>query len=107
MCNANEYEHFFWRFYIFCRSLKRKLDIDYVYANQLDFENGKLTGRVKGGIVDGQMKVKLLLQLAAEEGICPEQVIVVGDGANDLLMLSIDRELLMADPGARHGMVKR
>lgn len=76
-------------FTYFANYLKEKLGVDYVYANQLDFENGKLTGKVKGDIVDGQMKAKLLLKIAEEEGISPEQVIAVGDGANDLPMLAI------------------
>ena len=76
-------------FTYFANYLKNKLGIDYVYANELDFDNGKLTGEVKGEIIDGQMKAKLLTQLAAQEGISPEQVIAVGDGANDLPMLAI------------------
>ena len=76
-------------FTYFANYLKEKLGIDYVYANQLDFKNGKLTGKVKGDIIDGQMKAKLLVKLAEEEGISTEQVIAVGDGANDLPMLAI------------------
>lgn len=76
-------------FTYFANYLKEKLGIDYVYANQLDFENGKLTGKVKGDIIDAKMKARLLTQLAAEEGISTEQVIAVGDGANDLPMLAI------------------
>lgn len=76
-------------FTYFANYLKEKLGIDYVHANQLDFENGKLTGKVKGDIIDGNMKAKLLTQLAEQEGISTEQVIAVGDGANDLPMLSI------------------
>jgi phosphoserine phosphatase len=76
-------------FTYFANYLKEKLGIDYVYANQLDFENGRLTGKVTGEIVDGQMKARLLRQLAEQEGISLEQVIAVGDGANDLPMLSI------------------
>jgi len=76
-------------FTYFANYLKEKLGIDYVYANQLDFKNGKLTGKVSGDIVDGQMKAKLLTQLAEQEGISTEQVIAVGDGANDLPMLAI------------------
>ena len=76
-------------FTYFANFLKAKLGIDYVYANQLDFENGKLTGKVKGDIVDGQMKARLLTKLAEEESISTEQVIAVGDGANDLPMLAI------------------
>ncbi|MCW8988019.1 MAG: phosphoserine phosphatase SerB [Gammaproteobacteria bacterium] len=76
-------------FTYFANYLKEKLGIDYFYANQLDFENGKLTGKVKGDIIDGQMKAKLLVKIAEEEGISTEQVIAVGDGANDLPMLAI------------------
>jgi len=76
-------------FTYFANYLKEKLGVDYVYANQLDFENGKLTGKVKGDIVDGQMKANLLTKIAEQEGISTEQVIAVGDGANDLPMLAI------------------
>jgi phosphoserine phosphatase len=76
-------------FTYFANYLKEKLGIDYVYANQLDFEDGKLTGEVKGDIIDGNMKATLLSQLAEQEGISTEQVIAVGDGANDLPMLAI------------------
>ncbi len=76
-------------FTYFANFLKEKLGVDYVYANQLDFENGKLTGKVKGDIIDGEMKARLLMQIAQEEGISTEQVIAVGDGANDLPMLAI------------------
>lgn len=76
-------------FTYFANYLKQKLGIDYVYANQLDFKDGKLTGEVQGEIIDGDMKAKLLTQLAEQEGISTEQVIAVGDGANDLPMLAI------------------
>ena len=76
-------------FTYFANYLKEKLGVDYVYANQLDFKDGKLTGKVTGDIIDGQMKAKLLVKIAEEEGISTEQVIAVGDGANDLPMLAI------------------
>jgi phosphoserine phosphatase len=76
-------------FTYFANYLQQQLGIDYVYANELDFANGQLTGEVKGEIIDGQKKAKLLTELAAQLGISPEQVIAVGDGANDLLMLAI------------------
>ncbi len=76
-------------FTYFAEYLQKKFDIDYIFANQLDFENGKLTGKVKGEIIDGAMKAKLLRDLAQREQLSLEQVIAVGDGANDLPMLSI------------------
>ncbi|WP_303906073.1 phosphoserine phosphatase SerB [Thiohalomonas denitrificans] len=76
-------------FTFFAEHLRRKLGIDYVFANPLDIRQGKLTGKVKGEIIDGRRKAYLLHQLAAQEGISLEQVIAVGDGANDLPMLSI------------------
>ncbi len=76
-------------FSYFAEHLQRRLGIDDVHANQLEFENGRLTGRVTGRIVDGQLKAELLREIAAREGIRLEQVIAVGDGANDLPMLSI------------------
>lgn len=73
----------------FGRYLQDRLGIDYVYANQLDICDGKLTGEVVGQIVDGQRKAELLQEIADREGLCLEQVIAVGDGANDLPMLSL------------------
>lgn len=69
--------------------LQQKLGIDYVFANELEVIEGKVTGRVAGEIVDGERKAQLLRELAARENISLEQVIAVGDGANDLPMLSI------------------
>lgn len=69
--------------------LQQQLGIDHVHANTLDIVDGKLTGKVLGEIVDGQRKAALLRQIAAQEGISLEQTIAVGDGANDLPMLSI------------------
>ncbi|RYF84796.1 MAG: tetratricopeptide repeat protein, partial [Chitinophagaceae bacterium] len=63
--------------------------VDYVYANELDIVDGKVTGKVVGTVVDGQRKAELLAMLAQQEGIALEQVIAVGDGANDLPMLSV------------------
>lgn len=72
----------------FGQYLKRQLDIDYVFANTLEIENGKLTGRAITPIVNGQRKAQLLKDLAQLEGIDVQQTIAVGDGANDLEMLS-------------------
>ena len=76
-------------FTYFARYLQEKLGIDYVYANELDIVDGVVTGEVKGRIVDGDRKAQLLRQLAEEQDINLQQVIAVGDGANDLPMLSI------------------
>jgi len=76
-------------FTYFGRYLQTMLGIDYVFANELEIQNGKLTGNYIGEIVDGQMKAELLKKLAFKEDIHLEQVIAVGDGANDLPMISI------------------
>ena len=75
-------------FTYFGRHLQRQLDIDYVYANELELIDGKVTGRVSGEIVDGDKKAALLCDIARQENIRLEQVIAVGDGANDLPMLN-------------------
>ena len=71
------------------RYLQQRLGIDYVFANELETLDGKVTGNVVGRIVDGQRKAELLREIAQREGIELEQAIAVGDGANDLPMLSI------------------
>ncbi|MCW8884816.1 MAG: HAD-IB family phosphatase, partial [Motiliproteus sp.] len=76
-------------FNYFAGYLKSKLGFDYVYANELEIENGKVTGRVTGTVVDGNRKAELLREIADREGVRLEQTIAVGDGANDLPMLSI------------------
>src|SRR5690606_8296350 len=76
-------------FTYFGRVLQKRLGIDYVFANDLEIENGVLTGRVQGEIVDGARKAYLLEKIATNEGFSLEQTIAIGDGANDLPMLSI------------------
>ncbi|MFL0800378.1 MAG: phosphoserine phosphatase SerB [Agarilytica sp.] len=76
-------------FQYFGRYLQQKLGVDYVYSNELDIEDGKVTGRVTGRIVNGERKAELLKELAERENISLEQVVAVGDGANDLPMLSV------------------
>ncbi len=76
-------------FNYFGNFLKDKLGIDHVYANTLEIVNGKLTGNVIHPVVDGQRKADLLKKIAKHEGIDPQQTIAVGDGANDLPMLSV------------------
>jgi phosphoserine phosphatase len=76
-------------FNYFGNYLKEIFNIDYVYANELEIVDGKVTGRVTGTVVDGQRKKELLQKIAAKENIHLKQVIAVGDGANDLPMLSV------------------
>ncbi|WP_415895600.1 phosphoserine phosphatase SerB [Neptuniibacter sp. PT34_22] len=77
-------------FNYFASHLQKKLGFDYVYANELDIDaDGKVTGEVKGTVVNGERKAELLREIAEKEGVSLEQTIAVGDGANDLPMLSI------------------
>ena len=76
-------------FTYFGNYLKQKYNIDYVYANELEVENGKLTGRHVGDIVDGNRKAELLRLIAQVENVDIRQTVAVGDGANDLPMISI------------------
>lgn len=76
-------------FTYFGNYLKQKLGVDYVYANDLEIVNGKLTGKHLGEIVDGNRKAELLKLIAQVENLHLEQVIAVGDGANDLPMLNL------------------
>lgn len=76
-------------FTYFGHFLQKKLGIDYVCANELQIKGGQLTGKVVPPIVNGQRKAKLLRDIAEQEEIRLEQVIAVGDGANDLPMLNL------------------
>lgn len=69
-------------------ALKAELGLDYAYANELEVKDGKLTGSVVGAIVTPERKAELLRSIAEREGIALEQTIAIGDGANDLKMLS-------------------
>ncbi|MGL4804859.1 MAG: phosphoserine phosphatase SerB, partial [Bacteroidales bacterium] len=75
-------------FTYFGNYLKEKYGMDYVFANELEVKDGKLTGRHIGEIVDGRKKAELLKQLAEIENVDIAQTIAVGDGANDLPMLA-------------------
>ncbi len=75
-------------FTYFGEYLKQKFGFDYVYANELEIEDGKLTGRYVGEVVDGRRKAELLRLIAQVENVNIAQTIAVGDGANDLPMLS-------------------
>lgn len=71
------------------RDLQRRLGIDYLRANDLDIRDGVVTGEVIEPIVDGECKARYLAEIARAEGLNMEQVIAVGDGANDLPMLGL------------------
>ena len=76
-------------FTYFGNYLRQRYGFDYVYANELEIENGRLTGRYAGEIVDGRRKAELLRLLCQFEEINLAQAVAVGDGANDLPMLSL------------------
>ena len=76
-------------FTFFAEALKEKLYLDYAFANELEISNGELSGKVKGTIVDAEQKATLLKLITQQEGINLEQVVAIGDGANDLPMLSV------------------
>ena len=76
-------------FNFFAHHLQRRLGIDYVFANDLDIVDGVVSGEVRTPIVDGARKAELLRQIAGQENISLDQVVAVGDGANDLPMLGI------------------
>ena len=69
--------------------LQKKLNLDYVFANVLEIDNGKVTGNVTGDIIDGLRKAEILKTIATVENISLQQTIAIGDGANDLPMISI------------------
>ena len=75
-------------FTYFGKYLQQKFGFDYVYANELEIEDGKLTGRYIGDVVDGRRKAELLRLLCQVENINIAQTVAVGDGANDLPMIN-------------------
>lgn len=76
-------------FTYFAKYLQQRFGFDYVYANELEIKDGRLTGRYLGDVVDGRRKAELLRLLCQVEGIHLEQAVAVGDGANDLPMISL------------------
>ena len=76
-------------FTFFTERLKERLGLDYTHANELEIVDGKLTGKVLGGIVDAEEKQRTVERVCAQMGITPAQAIVMGDGANDLKMMGI------------------
>lgn len=76
-------------FTFFTDRMKTRLGLDYTHSNELEIVDGKLTGRVVGGIVDADEKKSTVERICTELGISPKQAIVMGDGANDLKMMGI------------------
>lgn len=76
-------------FTFFTDRLKNRLGLDYAYSNTLEIIDGKLTGKVLGNILDAQGKADSLIRIREELGLIKEQVIAVGDGANDLKMMAV------------------
>ncbi|MDQ7054776.1 MAG: phosphoserine phosphatase SerB [candidate division KSB1 bacterium] len=74
-------------FLYFANRLKERLGFDYVFANELEIKNGIVTGRLKGRIIDKAAKGKILQEIAQKEGLRLDEVVAVGDGANDEIML--------------------
>mgnify|MGYP000586990850 FL=1 len=74
-------------FTFFTERLQRRLGLDFHFANVLEVENGKLTGRLRGRIIDAQAKTDLLREYRERLGLAPWQVVAMGDGANDIPMI--------------------
>jgi phosphoserine phosphatase len=74
-------------FTYFTDVLKERLGFDYTFANELEIENGVLTGEIKGDIIDAEAKGRIIYRLAELEKISPDNIVAVGDGANDCLMI--------------------
>lgn len=75
-------------FSFFTNKLKERLNLDYAFSNELEIIDGKLSGKISGTIVDDEQKARLLEHIAEKENIDLDQVVAIGDGANDILMLS-------------------
>ena len=74
-------------FTYFTEKLKRELKLDYAFGNELEIKDGKLTGRIKGRIITAEEKAKIIEEIAKKEGISRENIVAVGDGANDKIMI--------------------
>jgi phosphoserine phosphatase len=75
-------------FSFFTDALKKRLGFDYAFGNELEIEKGKLTGRIKGKIIDAKRKAEILDDICQREGITREEVVAVGDGSNDRIMVA-------------------
>ncbi|AIY90906.1 phosphoserine phosphatase SerB [Geoglobus acetivorans] len=74
-------------FTYFTDKLKNELGLDYAFGNELEIENGKLTGRIKGKIINAEEKARIIEEIARKEGIKKENIVAIGDGANDRIMI--------------------
>ncbi|HDH27965.1 MAG TPA: phosphoserine phosphatase SerB, partial [Euryarchaeota archaeon] len=74
-------------FTFFTDRLKEELDFDYAYANKLEIVDGRLTGRIRGRIIDAEGKGRIIQELAKKENISTDNIVAVGDGANDQIMI--------------------
>jgi len=74
-------------FSYFTEKLKDELNLDYAFGNELEIKNGKVTGRIRGRIIDAREKARIIEEIAKREGIKTENIVAVGDGANDKLMI--------------------
>jgi len=75
-------------FTYFTDILKKRLGFDYAFGNQLEIKDGRLTGRIKGGIVDARRKAEVMDEICRKEGVTRDEVVAVGDGSNDRIMLA-------------------
>ena len=75
-------------FTYFTDVLKKRLGFDYAFGNELEIKRGRLTGRIKGRIIDAQRKAEIMDEICRKEGITRDEVVAVGDGSNDRIMLA-------------------
>ena len=74
-------------FTYFTEKLKNELGLDYAFGNELEIKDGRLTGKIKGKIITAEEKAKIIEEIARKEGIKRENIVAVGDGANDRIMI--------------------
>ena len=75
-------------FTYFTDVLKKRLGFDYAFGNELEIKNGRLTGRIKGRIIDAERKAEIMDEICGKEGITRDEVVAVGDGSNDRIMVA-------------------
>lgn len=75
-------------FSYFTDILKKRLGFDYAFGNRLEIKNSRLTGRIKGRIIDAQRKAQIMDEICRREGITRDEIVAVGDGSNDRIMLA-------------------